>query len=60
MIVYALFGVFFFKGALENRCRTTPLPINGSWDLDPNVQYLCGSTECPIGLLFRLLIKKNI
>ena len=49
VLVYALIGVFFFKGKLEYRCRTTPYPINGTWALDPSVPTLCGEVQCPTG-----------
>ena len=47
MIAYALIGVLFFKGNLENRCRLSPFPINGTWQIDPTIYYLCGEYECP-------------
>ena len=49
VLVYALIGVFFFKGKLEYRCRTSPCPINGTWALDPSVPTLCGEEQCPSG-----------
>lgn len=49
VLVYALIGVFFFKGKLEYRCRTSPYPINGTWALDPSVSTLCGEEQCPTG-----------
>ena len=47
MIIYALIGVFFFRGAIENRCRTTPNPENDVWHINYDVENLCGSYECP-------------
>lgn len=47
MLIYALFGVFFFKGALESRCRLTEYPVNGKWPLNTEIMTLCGSTDCP-------------
>ena len=47
MLIYALFGVFFFKGALESRCRLTEYPVNGTWPLYTEVLTLCGSEDCP-------------
>lgn len=47
MIVYALIGVFFFRGAIENRCRTTPYPANDFWQISDVIENLCGSYECP-------------
>ena len=52
MIIYALFGVFFFRGAIENRCRITPYPINDVWELNSTIGTLCGSTDCPNKLIF--------
>ena len=50
ILVYSLMGVFFFKGKLENRCRLTPFPINGSWPINPNVTGLCRDNDsCPSG-----------
>ena len=49
IIAYAFVGVFFFQGKLENRCRITPFPINGSWLINPNVLDLCGEDICPSG-----------
>lgn len=52
MIIYALFGVFFFRGDIENRCRITPYPINDVWELNSTIETLCGSTDCPNKLIF--------
>ena len=62
MIIYALIGVFFFRGAIENRCRTTPNPENDVWHINYDVENLCGSYECPNKLnnLFCLNINNNI
>ena len=49
MIAYALVGVLFFKGKIENRCRLTPFPINGTWPIDETILSLCGEYECPNG-----------
>lgn len=46
MIIYALIGVFF-RGAVENRCRTTPYPENDIWHINYDIENLCGSYECP-------------
>jgi len=49
MISYGLVGVFFFKGNIENRCRLTPSPKNGTWFINDTVYSLCGEEECPEG-----------
>ena len=49
IVVFALIGVFLFKGKLEFRCRNSPFPINGTWAHEPSVPTLCGGDECPMG-----------
>jgi hypothetical protein len=36
-----------FQGLLENRCRLTEFPINGTWPADLAYTKLCGYTSCP-------------
>ena len=49
IIAYSFFGVFLFKGKLENRCRMTILPFNNSWPINPNISDLCGVNICVKG-----------
>jgi hypothetical protein len=37
-------------GLTEYRCRKTPEPVNGVWEADPDILYLCGIWECPENL----------
>lgn len=34
-IVFAIIGIQNFHGDIYNRCRLTPAPVNGQWQLDP-------------------------
>ena len=40
-----------FSGIYESRCRLTPEPINGTWELLPNYFKLCNVNDdkCPEG-----------
>ena len=42
-IQFAIFGTEQFGGAYHNQCRTTPKPINGSWQIDQKVERLCSA-----------------
>ena len=61
MIAYALIGLLFFKGKIENRCRLTPFPVNGSWYINDTIVSLCGVHECPEMFFFylKILLKFN-
>ena len=56
MILYALLGVCFFGGKIENRCRLTEKPINGKWPINENITFLCGVYECPLEYFIKILI----
>lgn len=46
--LYASLGLNVFKGLLEQRCRTSVSPDGANlWGIDPDIQYICGSTKCP-------------
>lgn len=47
LIFCSIFGLHIFHGLLENRCRLTPYPINGTWLVNPNIKSLCGYNTCP-------------
>lgn len=51
LIFYTIWGLHFFKGVEEYRCRDTPDPelINGSLFWPPNeiVEFHCGYWNCP-------------
>ena len=47
MSAYALMGVFFFRGKMENRCRLTSSPIDNHWFLNETILTLCNENECP-------------
>ena len=50
LLFYALIGQALFQGALNNRCRITPYPLeNNTWPLAPGIVNLCGNWECPAG-----------
>lgn len=37
--------------AFENRCRVTEFPLNGYWEIDQSILYLCNeskSNSCPV------------
>lgn len=52
MFFYALVGLYLFYGLEENRCRTTPEPINNKWIVVENSFTLCGNFQCEIGFSF--------
>jgi hypothetical protein len=55
LFVYANIGVSIFKGVLETRCRTNPLPPTNHldpWAITPTPgvpQFICGYKSCPAG-----------
>lgn len=49
MIFYTVVGLHLFMGMTEYRCRTTPLPVDGEWELAPGINFLCGIWDCPEG-----------
>lgn len=57
IVVYAQTGVFFFRGATENRCRITLKPINSSyWPINNTIENLCGEFECPSELYLNYVL----
>lgn len=34
-------------GITEYRCRLTPEPVDGKWEADEEIKYLCGIWDCP-------------
>ena len=60
MVFYAIIGLHLFKGLLENRCRVTKMPVNGSWDVNPNIKTLCGDYQCPLKLKIILILINNL
>jgi len=54
LLMYSITAVSAFKGNFNLRCRTTPAPINGTWEIDENIDRLCngygwGMYDCPTG-----------
>jgi hypothetical protein len=54
ILVFAATGVKEFGGNRFFRCRTTPEPVNGVWEIDDSIDRLCnahghGSYDCPSG-----------
>ncbi len=54
LLLFAMFTSNKFKGDLNFRCRLTPAPVNGYWEIDEDITRLCsaygyGSYECPAG-----------
>ena len=47
VLFYSIVGLHLFMGITEYRCRTTPEPTNGEWELEPNIYFLCGIWDCP-------------
>ena len=52
-IFYAIWGLHFFKGIEEYRCRETmePEDINGTliWTPSDSIEFHCGYWNCPDG-----------
>lgn len=49
VLFYAVIGMSFFNGHVESRCRLTPEPKDGTWEVDGENKLTCGSIECPEG-----------
>ena len=47
MIFYCIVGIHLFSGLTESRCRKTPEPVDGKWEADLDVKFLCGIWDCP-------------
>jgi hypothetical protein len=40
--VFGIVGIQNFHGGIYNRCRLTEIPINGTWDIDPDQsKFIC-------------------
>ena len=49
-IVFGIIGIQTFHGAIYQRCRLTPEPVDGQWEIDPDQEhFICskGATEGP-------------
>jgi len=44
-IIFALIGLSLWTDIFDYRCRTSPVPINGTLPLDSNFKYLCGGAD---------------
>lgn len=65
IIFFGILGVQLFSGIFEQRCRLTPVPINGVWLVDEDYTRLClkGSTSslsCPAGYFFFIILSSYI
>jgi hypothetical protein len=55
-ILFGILGVQLHSGDYYNRCRKTPAPVNGVWEVDHSIERLCsypgdgGLYACPEGL----------
>ena len=54
LIIFAVISIGEFNGARYFRCRTTPQPVDGIWEIDETVARLCnahgnGAYDCPKG-----------
>ncbi|KRX07618.1 hypothetical protein PPERSA_11167 [Pseudocohnilembus persalinus] len=50
VILFGILGLQLFAGVFENRCRFTPEPVDGKWEADASLLYLCDLTDdnsCP-------------
>lgn len=47
VIYYSIIGLHLFMGITEYRCRLTPEPVDGKWEADEEIKYLCGIWDCP-------------
>ena len=50
--VFSIMGHYLFNGTSYYRCRLTPEPIDGVWEIDPTITRLCnaytgGDYKCP-------------
>jgi hypothetical protein len=49
-IVYAIFGMTVWSGALHNRCYVTEAPVNGDWVMLDDYWEVCSdASPCPDG-----------
>jgi hypothetical protein len=51
LVLFGILGLSIFMGATENRCRTTPAPVDGKWPAG-NYSRLCvvgDDSTCPEG-----------
>lgn len=51
-ILFGILGVQQYVGAFYNRCRMTPQPVDGKWEIDPEITRICtkdgsGLFKCP-------------
>lgn len=54
ILTFASTGIGEFGGSRYFRCRTTPAPVDGVWEVDESIYRLCnahghGSFDCPAG-----------
>ena len=54
LLTFSIAGVCAFQGSLFFRCRTTPMPVNGTWEIAESVERLCnafgyGEYTCELG-----------
>ena len=52
IILLATFGLYLFNGMYGYRCRLTPKPVNGTWELYTPYKKLCNvgiADSCPEG-----------
>ena len=52
VLLFSIVGIHSFKGIYYYRCRMTPEPEDGIWEVDPKILRLCsaygsGGFECP-------------
>lgn len=40
--IFAILGINQMSGVVHNRCRLTPEPVDGDWELVPGDDRLCG------------------
>ncbi|DBA01467.1 TPA: hypothetical protein N0F65_005586 [Lagenidium giganteum] len=57
--VFGILGVLFWNGALTYRCRTTPGPIDGVWQLAPGGRACGGSYNCAANEFCRSVYDNN-
>jgi len=47
IVLFSIIGMQLFNGIYARRCRTTPQPVNGVWNIDTSVPNLCTTFTCP-------------
>jgi len=51
MGIFSILGLNIYNEKLDFRCRMTPVPLSGVWQIDTSIVKICGSGyKCPVNL----------